>query len=201
MVGAPALALHEYSGVALGLRALDALVKKAPVSVLEANLIEPGRFLLLFAGGVAEVEESARAAAELAGPELLASMWLPEAHSALLPALRGRLQLATADELDTIGIIEARDVAGTIEAADRALKDAAVSLVGLRVAGALGGRGYFLVSGRQHDVEAAISAAELRLSLRKALHRAELICRPHPEMVVWLLRAPAFALPPLMESP
>ena len=52
-----ALALLELDAVASGLRALDALVKQAPVRVLEANLVEPGRFLILLCGPVAEVDE------------------------------------------------------------------------------------------------------------------------------------------------
>ena len=54
---ADALAHLELDGVATGLRALDTLVKRAPVDVLEANLVEPGKYLILLAGGVAEVEE------------------------------------------------------------------------------------------------------------------------------------------------
>ena len=50
-----ALSLIEFASLARGLRALDALVKKAPVEILEANLVEPGKFLVLFAWGVAEV--------------------------------------------------------------------------------------------------------------------------------------------------
>ena len=53
---ADALALLAYDSVATGLSALDTLVKEAPVTVLEANLVEPGRFLILFVGGVAEAE-------------------------------------------------------------------------------------------------------------------------------------------------
>ena len=62
-----ALALVEIDSVAIGLRAVDALVKRAPVRLMEANLIEPGRFLVLFEGGVAEVEESLAAARAVAG--------------------------------------------------------------------------------------------------------------------------------------
>src|SRR4029450_9312350 len=57
-----ALALIELDSIASGLRALDALVKKAPVSVLEANLVEPGKFLVLFAGPVGELGEAFEAA-------------------------------------------------------------------------------------------------------------------------------------------
>ena len=58
MGGPAAIALVELNSIARGYRVLDALVKKSPVEILEANLVEPGIFLILFTGGVAEVEEA-----------------------------------------------------------------------------------------------------------------------------------------------
>ncbi|RME22372.1 MAG: BMC domain-containing protein [Deltaproteobacteria bacterium] len=190
-----ALALIEVDAVASGLRALDGLVKRAPVEVLEANLVEPGRFLILFAGGVAEVEESFEAATESAHDGIVDSMLLPFAHSALVAGLRGREDRE--GELDTLGVIEGRTVAGTLHACDRSLKDAEVRLAGLRVTGGLGGRAYYVVHGLQHDVEAALDAGRAVLEERDALHRVECIPRPHDEMLTWLLRPPPFRVGPL----
>ena len=191
---AEALALLELSALARGLRCLDALVKKAPVTVLEANLIEPGRFLILFAGGVAEVEEAHAEACAVADTDLVDAMLLPDAHPRLLAALRGAQDVRSADEMDCLGVVEGGLVAPTLRAADRSLKDAGVSLAGLRVSGGLGGRAYYIVFGAQHDVEAALEVAAAQLGER--LHRTELIPRPHEEMVVWLLRPAPFAVRP-----
>ncbi len=187
-----ALALIEIDSVARGLAALDALVKKAPVEILEANLIEPGRFLLLFVGGVAEVEESYQEALYRAEDGVVDRLILPRAHEAILAGLRGKTVLHGADALDTLGVIEGRRVAGTLEACDRSLKDADVTLAGVRVAGGLGGRAYYVVFGAQHDVEAAIDAGKSVLETRQTLHRVERIARPHADMVRWLLRPPPF---------
>lgn len=190
-MNAEALAMIEVDSVARGLRALDALVKQAPVQVLEANLIEPGRFLLLFAGGVAEVQESYGAALLVSCEGTVDKMLLPWAHPALLGGLRG---LEDRDgELDTIGVIEGLHVAGTLEACDRSLKEAEVRLAGMRVTGGLAGRAYYVVHGVQHDVEAAIEAGTAVLSARQSLHRTECIARPHAEMLTWLLRQAPFA--------
>jgi microcompartment protein CcmL/EutN len=187
-----ALALVEIDSVALGLRAVDALIKRAPVRLMEANLVEPGRFLVLFAGGVAEVEESLAAARAVAGEALLDNLFLPFAHPLILAGLRGRCVQATADELDTLGVVEGRRIASTLAACDHALKEAAVDLTGLRVVGGLGGRAYFIVHGPQHDVEAALEAAEAVLTAAGQLHSVECIPRPHDEMVGWLLRPAPF---------
>lgn len=188
-----ALALYELDSVALGLAALDALVKRAPVRVLEANLVEPGRFLLLFCGGVAEVQESAQALRERAEGGVVDSILLPMVHPAVLAGLRGAQDHQ--GELDTIGVVEGSWIAGTLEACDRALKEADVRLAGLRVAGGLGGRAFFVVHGAQHDVEAALDAGRGVLQGREALHRVECIPRPHVEMLAWLLRPAPFAPP------
>ena len=74
------------------------------------------------------------------------------------------------------------------------VKDAAVSLVGIRVAVGLGGRAFFVVHGQQHDVEASVAAGSAVLEASATLHRTEVIARPHAEMVPWLLRTAPFKL-------
>jgi microcompartment protein CcmL/EutN len=189
---AEALALVELDSIARGLRCLDALVKRAPVQMLEANLVEPGRYLILFCGGVAEVEESLQAANEVGLEAIADQLLLPQAHPGLLDGLRGMEDVRDADEMDTLGVIEGARVASTLRACDASLKDASVRLAGIRVSGGLGGKAYYLVFGPQHDVEIAIERGTGQLGDR--LVRTELIPRPHPEMVDWLLRRAPFRL-------
>ena len=123
---ADALALLELDSVARGLRALNALIKQSPVQILEANLIEPGRYLILFSGGVAEVEESHRVAKDVGCSAVVDEMLLPQVHPGVLDGLQGLEDIRTADEMDTIGVVEGTRVAGTLLACDRSLKDAQV---------------------------------------------------------------------------
>lgn len=189
-----ALALLELRSISRGLRALDAMVKKAPVTVLEANLVEPGHYLILFAGGVAEVEEALEEGRVVGSDHVLDEMLLAYAHPSLLAGLAGEQLAWDADVLDTLGVLEGERVAPTLHAADRALKEAAVALVGLRVAVGLGGRAWFVVCGAQHDVEASLEAGRSVLDRASAAHGSEVIPRPHEEMVPWLLRRPPFSL-------
>ena len=188
-----ALALLELDSVARGYRLLDAMVKQSPVEILEANLVEPGKFLILLAGGVAEVEEAWTRALAVGDDAILDKLLLPQVHEALLPALRGE---QVQDYPDTIGVVEGKTIAGTLAACDRALKDADVRLTGLRITPGLGGRGYFVVQGLQHDVEASLDAARARLETSGALHRIEIIPRPHLEFLAVLLRPAPFQLEP-----
>ena len=61
--GAEALALLEVASLARGVVAADAVAKQAQVELLECSPVSPGKYLILFAGGVAEVDESLRAGA------------------------------------------------------------------------------------------------------------------------------------------
>ena len=112
-------------------------------------------------------------------------------HRGLVAGLRGT-ELPVAE--GAVGVIEGTGVAHTLVAADRALKDAQVSLVGIRVAIGLGGRAFFVVSGAQHDVEASINVGRRVLEESGSLHRSELIARPHREMLPWLLRPAPFSV-------
>lgn len=185
-----ALGLLELSSIARGYRALDAVVKRSPVTVLQANVVEPGHYLILFGGGVAEVQEGMSAGLESAEGCVLASLELPMVHPQVLAGLRGALALDV--DPDTLGIVEAKTVSGGLEACDRALKDAYVSLAGLRITPGLGGRSYFVVQGEQHDVQAALEAAGAVLG--DGAHALECVPRPHPDFVAQVLRAAPFSL-------
>lgn len=185
-----ALALLELNSVARGLRCVDTLVKRSPVCLHEANLIEPGHFLVLFSGGVAEVEESFNAAVEIGAEMIVDRLLLPMVHRGVIAGLAGSVQL---QDPDTLGVVEGRHVASLLEACDRSLKDAQVELAGLRVTGGLGGRAYYVVHGVQHDVESALEAGRRVLERRGTLHAIERIARPHPEFLEFLLRPAPFA--------
>ena len=189
-----ALVLLELNSVAVGLRSLDALVKRARVDILEANLVEPGKFLILFVGGVAEVGEARQAAIEVADKDVIDELMLTFAHPLLLTGLRGREVRIMADEYDCIGVVETKSVAGTLHACDRSLKNAEVDLTGVRIHGGLGGRAYYVVHGAQHDVETALEVGEEAAENHGGLHKLEIIPRPHYDMVKWLLRPYPFQL-------
>ena len=183
MSGKP-LAMIELNSVASGLQSLDRMVKKAPIDILEANLIEPGHYLILWSGALACVEEALQEACselERFSQPLISKMLIPTAHDQLLLGLRGRTLTETKDAL---GIIETANVCDALLCCDRALKESYVELMGIRIQGGLGGKGYFVVTGLQHDVEVALEVAQAQA----VLHRKELLARPHKELLPWLFR-------------
>jgi microcompartment protein CcmL/EutN len=176
----PAIAVLELESIARGYVVADAVIKRAQVTVALAEAVSPGKYVLLFHGGVAEVEEAFGAGEEASGPLLLDRLFLPQASGRLVAALGGQLAPGWAESL---GIVEAHSVAATVLAADTALKRAEVELTELRLARGIGGKGYFCLTGTLHMVEAALEGAAQAVD-PTLLKSVELIQQPH-----WELRA------------
>lgn len=157
----PALALLEFASIAVGIEAGDAMVKRAPVDVVRAGTIHPGKYLVMVAGTVADVEEALTAGVAVGESCLVDTVFLPNVHQRVVAALRGERRSGTGDAL---GIVETSTTAATIEAADAGLKGAAVELLELRLGDGLGGKGYLLFDGSVSDVEAAVAIAIERIS-------------------------------------
>jgi microcompartment protein CcmL/EutN len=194
----PALALIELDSVAVGIEAGDAMGKRAPVEMLRAGTVHPGRYLLLVTGEVAAVEEAFRAGVDVAASALVDTVLLPNVHPQVVRALRGDRRVGTRDAL---GVVETTTVAATIDAADAGLKGAAVELLELRLADGLGGKGYLLFDGTVSDVEAAIAIAVARISEGSGVGGSEagarvpvarVIPQLHREMRAELEAAPRF---------
>jgi microcompartment protein CcmL/EutN len=143
-----------------------------------AEPTSPGKYLLLFSGPVAEVQESHQAAVEFAGSGVIDQLWLPYAHPMLVQGLE---EAFSAEWGESIGVVETHTVAAAILCADAALKEAEVRLMQLHLARGIGGKGYFTLSGSLDMVEAALLAAGKAVS-ENLLLTTELIQKPHPEL-------------------
>ncbi len=53
----PALALVEFSSIATGIQAADAMIKRAPIETLRAGTVHNGKYLVLIGVQGAVVEE------------------------------------------------------------------------------------------------------------------------------------------------
>jgi microcompartment protein CcmL/EutN len=179
------LGLQEFSSIATGIQALDAMVKAAPVRILVTRIVCPGKYVILITGDVASVEASLVAGRRDRGAELVDELFLPNLHPAVIPAIRGPLAVR---EWDALGIIESLSVAGGVLAADAAAKEAAVEIPELRLAGGMGGKSTVKVMGGIHDVEAAVAAGVRQVAGRGLLCRQVILARPHPDIQPFVLR-------------
>lgn len=194
------LAAIELVSVPAGLCALDALVKQAPVEVIFAGDIDPGRFLVIFCGDVASCEAALQRGADEVPGEVTETLLLPLAHERLRGALHGDLQtLAEVGERqDALGVLQCHTPISTLAAVDRALKAAETWVLRLRFATELAGQGHAVLCGDQHDIEEALSAAQHGGPAGTVVHTRR-IARPAPETcdAAAQRRAPSRVLAPL----
>ena len=175
----PALALVEFSSIAGGILAADAMIKKAPINVIKTGTVQPGKYLVLIGGSVADVEESLAAGEIVGGRHLLDTIFLPDVHPEVVESIGGG---RVPDANDAVGVIETTTVSAAIHAADAGIKGAYVHLIEVRLADGLGGKGITLFSGLVADVEAAVEIGSEALSDPELLVETVVIPKLHPEM-------------------
>ena len=173
----PALALLEFSSIAAGIAAGDAMVKHAPVAAIQTGTVQPGHYLVLVTGDVASVEEAVKAGQEMGRETLRDQVFLPNVDPDVVRALGGQRQLPAGDAL---GIVETVAVAAAIGAGDAGIKGAEVDLIQIRLADGLGGKGLVFFTGLVSDVEAAVEIAAT--AAQPHLLRQVVISQLHPDM-------------------
>jgi len=180
-VDLPALALVEVNSIARGVVVVDALVKKAPVRVLQTHPVSPGKHMAVFAGGVAEVEEALAAGLAAAAATLVDKLLLPYAHAQLAPLVAGHAAKPPGGRYESVAIFETFTIAATLAAADAAAKAAEVTLCEMRLGQGIGGKAFFTMTGELDAIEAAAAAA--RGAVEPGLVAAlEIIAAPHEDL-------------------
>ena len=175
----PALCLIEFDSIAAGIQAADAMVKRAPIDVIQAGTVQPGKYLVLVGGMTADVEEALSAGREAGSGAISDIVFLPQVHHAVVEALRGG---RSPDPADALGVVETHSVAAAIQAADAGVKGAEVRLVEVRLADGLGGKGIVLYCGEVADVQIAVALGVDKLGRPDLLVRQVVIPRLHSEM-------------------
>ena len=181
------IGVQEYSSIALGVQALDAMVKAAPVEVITTRLVEPGRLVILITGDVASVEASLAGGKAGREGDLVDELFIRNLEPQVIPALRGE---ARPGEWDALGIIESLSVASGIEAADAAAKASAVRVVEIRLAGGMGGKSTVKLMGRIQEVEAGMASGVQVVAGKGLLCRQVILANPHPDIREHVLDLP-----------
>jgi microcompartment protein CcmL/EutN len=186
----PAVAVLEFDSIVRGIEAGDAMAKRAPLDVLRAGTVHPGKYLVLVGGLTADVEEALQAGREVGAGAVADEVFLPDVHPDVVASIGGTRR---EDGGEALGIIETRTVAAVIDAADAGVKAARVVIRDLRLADELGGKGYVLFGGDVAEVEAAIEAGAARIASTGQDLAHVVIAQLHDEMRVNLVADPRFA--------
>jgi microcompartment protein CcmL/EutN len=174
----------ETSSIARGLEAADAMLKAAEVRLLACNPVCPGKYVVLVGGLVAEVTASVRAGEAAAADTLTDAIVIPNVHRQVFDAFTAS---SSFDGIAALGMIETFSVPAAIVAGDQAAKSAKVDLLEIRLARALGGKAYVLLTGEVAAVRAALEAGARAAAQNGLLLGTTLIPAPHPDLVQKLL--------------
>lgn len=174
----------ELNSIAVGIKALDAMVKAAPVKVIDAKTICPGKFLIVVSGEVAEVDASLTAGKGAGEGCVVDELFIPNLHPQVVPAILGAV---VCEMWDAVAVVESFSAIASIEAADTAAKMADVLITEVRLAVGMGGKSYVKMMGDIHEVEAAVSAAREVVSRRGLLCKEVVIPSPHPDIRPYFL--------------
>jgi microcompartment protein CcmL/EutN len=188
----PAIGILELSSIAQGYTIVDQIVKKAPVKILEATYMTPGKFFILFNGDEASVEASFHHAFELSRAKLLDSVMIPQIHKDVLPGLYGMLKN---EAVLSLGVVETLTMSSSILGADLTTKNSDVKLIEIRSSRGIGGKSVYFFTGKLEEVQAGIEACENTLARRGTLVHTEIISNPHSDLLSYFNISGAYDSP------
>lgn len=170
------IGILELSSMADGYNTLDAIVKESPVTIVKAEPINPGKYLIIITGDVASVESAMDIGINVAGNSLIDQILLNNLDKQILPSIKSCFP---PKEWDAIGLIETNSVAAAVEAADLAVKETDIHLVGIVTGNETGGKALVKISGTIGDVNISMSSVVEMLRKKNQLYRDIIIPGPH----------------------
>lgn len=173
------IGLIELSSVAAGFEVADTMLKAGNVRLLLSRSICSGKYMVLIGGETAAVQSAVAAGAEAAKGCLIDQFVIANVHPDVFMAL-GRT--TPVEPTGALGILESFNVATLIQGADAAAKAAAVTLLEIRLAMALGGKAFCTMTGDVSSVQAAVAAGRRVISDAGVLVNAVVLSRPHPDV-------------------
>lgn len=178
------IGLLELSSIAAGFHVCDAMLKAANVELVLARTICSGKYMVLIRGDVAAVESAVGAGKAENEFSVIDSFVIPNVDESLFPAIAG---VTKGQTMEALGVLESFSVASLIEGADAMVKAANVQLLEVRLAMALGGKAFAVVTGSVSAVRAAVDAGAQMVGRKGLLVNKVVIANPRPELLQELI--------------
>ena len=176
---ARAIGMIEYTTVSTGIQAADTLVKTAEVEIIEAQVVCPGKYIVIISGELSAIMASVDACKMKYGDKLIDSFVLGNVHEGVFPAIYATVDV---EKPRALGVLETFSGASAIVAADAAAKTANVTLIELRIARGMCGKSYLLLTGEVAAVTAAIENATTAAGDKGMFLDSSIIANPDPKL-------------------
>lgn len=169
----------EFRSIAVGIAAVDKIVKASEVRIMDARTICAGKYYIIFAGNVSAVKNSISIIHQEIDTFIIDSVVIPNVYQQMFAGINGTSEVA---ELKSIGIIETLTAPSIIWAADAAIKATEVDIVEIRIARALGGKNICIINGELSSVTESIRAGIQYPLSKDFLVDSEVIPAPHQDL-------------------
>ncbi len=169
----------EFRSIAVGINAVDRIVKASDVRIVEAKTICPGKYYIIFAGLVSAVKNSINVVQEESGSFIIDSVVIPNVYPQLFAGLNGTSEVR---QPQSIGVIETLTAPSIIWAADAAIKATDIDIVEVRIARALGGKNICVINGVLSDVRESVMTGIAYPEEKGFLVDYEVIAAPHSDL-------------------
>lgn len=175
-----ALGMIECLSIPKGIEAADSMLKTADVSLVTAQAVCAGKYIVLVSGDVAAVAASVEAGKNVCGGSLIDSLLIPNIHPQVLKAVAA---CSDVPQPKALGIMETFSLCVGIKVADAAVKAADISLIEIRLGRGLGGKAFVILTGDVSACEAAVKAGENAENVAGLIAQSIIIPSPNMDLV------------------
>ncbi len=173
------IGIVEFRSIAMGIGAVDAIVKTSDVRILDARTICAGKYYIIFAGSVSAVRSAAQAVGEEFAEFIIDMGELSNVYPQMFYAIS---QTSEIKDPGAIGVIETLTSPSVLIAADSAIKATDVQLVEIRIARALGGKNICIITGDVSSVTESVRVGIQYARDKGFLVDSQVIPSPHEDL-------------------
>lgn len=155
MTNIDTLGFLELNSIAKGIEAVDFMLKAADCELISARASCPGKYYILISGKVDSVERSIDEGRRIGGMHIVGKLVIPRISSQVIRAVN---MTNIPDNTRAVGAIEYYSAAGSIIAADCAVKAADIQLISLQLATGIAGKSFVVFTGDVDSVKVAVEA-------------------------------------------
>lgn len=178
------IGLLEVKSIPAGIQTADEMLKAANVTLLMASPTCPGKYVIVVSGAVGAVKSAMNTGRQTAGVYLVAHQTINNVHDSIPAAVLGTTEV---EHIKSIGVVETISAITAIRAGDIAAKAGNVSLMEVRIARGLGGKGYLTLTGEVAAVKAAVNSCLNDLEDTGEIINTCVIPSPHPDLICKLM--------------
>ena len=155
-----AVGIAEFQSIAKGIAMLDTMTKRANIRIIENKIVCSGKFFVVVAGEVADVEAAIGLLEGLPESELVGAQVISRLEDGVIDKINSKIDR---DSITAIGVIETRNVYSGLYGANFIKKSSDVDILTIALTFGLGGKSLVVFTGDIASVRNGIEAAKANL--------------------------------------